>query len=238
MKKLSTLLCVLALAPGLGCKKKSESKNQAPKQAAATTPTVPANRPPPVRRTLGVISVDEVKALLPTPDGSRVLKPVAKAQVGERVESAFCYNNGQLTDLAEKVKAKLTAAGWTMVTTREHPQLKDRVGVSAQKQPYILTGTLQRGQWPDCVGDKGQTYVSLGIHKIETQAMPANMPPGAPPSMMGATGGAPGKMPPGMNPMMGRPPFAPGAPGMQPGAMRPPTPIQPGQPPTRPAAPK
>lgn len=237
MKKVLSLVLIIS-ACTFGCSKKKSGDKAG--QPAAANPAVGANpmagqnRPPQIRRSLGVISVDEVKDMIPAPDGARVLKAMQKAQVGERVEAAFCFNGGELAALGDKVKNKLTGAGWGNVTTREHPQLKDRIGVSAQKQPYILTGTIQRGQWPDCVGEKGQTYVSLGIHKIENHPMPAMGPGGAMPGAMAPGMAPPGAMAPGMAAHMAPPP------GMVPGGVRPVPAMQPkqGAPamPVRPAA--
>ncbi|MFH0899480.1 MAG: hypothetical protein V2A73_02500 [Pseudomonadota bacterium] len=179
------LLGVLIVGVGVACsgKKSSSSSSPAQQQAAALPSTVTAdastaNRQPPPRRVLAPIAVDEVGGLLVGPEGSRNVKPVQKAPMGERIEAAFCMDAGEVPALAEQLKQKLTAAGWQAVFTRANPTNPERFGVSAQKQPYMLTGVIQRGNWPDCVADKGQTYIALGVHKLDLSGVITGGQPG------------------------------------------------------------
>lgn len=194
MSKSMVLVAALAVAAGCGGK-----KNDAAKAADAAATAAPSAKPMPprmpgVRRAVAPIAYEDVKDLLPTLDGARVLKATGKAQVGERVEAAYCYDKGELKTIADQIRAKLTAAGWPEIRVRENPQVPDRIGFTGHKPPYILTGTVQRGMLPDCLKTKGQAYVSVGVHKIEMRE-----------------GGPPGPIPGMRAPMVPGAPAAPGA---------------------------
>jgi hypothetical protein len=198
-----TLVVLIAVAAIAACKK--EKKEASAGAAASSTPQTPAegqpgpqsNRPPPMRRQVVPITVDEVKAMIPTLEGGKVMKPVGKAERGERVETTMCFEKGELLAIAEQLKAKLTAAGWPTVNVRQHPQITDRVGVNAHKPPYVFYGAVQRGPYPDCTKDKGQSMVTLSVHKIES--VPGSATPG--PRVPGAPGLSP-QLPRPMHPVL------------------------------------
>jgi hypothetical protein len=196
----SLLVCLILCG---GCKKKEETKPAEP--AATPAPETPAPRPAPgegrpaMRRQVVDVSVEEVKAMMPTLDGGRTLKPIQKAERGQRVEMTMCFDSDDMNALAEKVKGKLAEVGWPTVNLRQHPQITDRVGVNANKPPFVFYGSVQRGPYPDCTKDRGQTLVTLSIHKIET--VPGGVTPVGP-RVPGA---------PGMRPTVPRAPMTPPA---------------------------
>ena len=165
----------LALVLAAGSKKKEEPK---PAESPAPAPTAqsgegeaaakPAGRPPAMRRQVVPITVEEVQGMFPALEGGRVVKPLGKAERGERVETTLCFDKGEMLQLADTIKGKLTTGGWPTVNIRQHPQITDRVGVNANKPPFVFYGSVQRGPYPDCTKDKNQTLVTLSVHKIET----------------------------------------------------------------------
>lgn len=185
----STLAAVLGVVGLGGCgKKKDDPKpaEAAPTELAANAKPPQAIRPPGVRRSVAAITLDEVKAMLPALDGARVVKATTKAQVGERIEAAYCYEKGELAGIADQIKAKLTAAGWPEIRVRQNPQVSDRIGFTGHKPPYILTGTVQRAMLPDCLSSKGFSYVAIGVHKIDVRDGTMMGTPGEP--LPGAAG--------------------------------------------------
>ena len=207
MSKVKLLVGIAALALACGGKK-NEAKPAGDAAAAATAsakPTPP--RLPGVRRAVAPIAFEDVKDMLPPLDGARVLKATGKAQVGERVEAAYCYDKGELPAIADQIRAKLTAAGWPEIRVRVNPQVPDRIGFTGHKPPYILTGTVQRGMLPDCLKTKGQAYVSVGVHKIE---MREGGPPGPMPGLRAPVQPLPAPTPGGpVNPPDQSPPATP-----------------------------
>jgi len=189
-KTMAVCLALTVALAGCGSKKKDAPKTEEkPAPTASATPAGPAprpgapNRPPPVRRQVAPITLDEVKDMVPAIDGARVIKAAQHAQMGERIEAAYCFESTDLAAVAEKVKGTLSGAGWPNLMTRQIPQVQDRIGISGNKAPYVLTGTVQKGTYPDCEKDKNQIYVTFGVHKIITQpgAAPGGpMAPGAP----------------------------------------------------------
>lgn len=202
----------LAFAPACGGKKNEEKPAANPAQTGqppapgapnatepAQRPGMPANARPQTYQTVGPITVDEAKDMMPTPDGARVLKAAAKAEAGERVLAEFCFDQGELPAVAEAVKAKYTTVGWLNVTPRPHRNSDVRLNITGQKAPFMLFGQIERGKYPECDGDAGQTYVRVGVHKMETRTGP---PPG-----VGGPRGPAGMRPVGPRPMA--PPVVP-----------------------------
>ena len=220
-----TFAIVLALALAGACKKKEDTKASSSAAQSAPSGTQPGQIPArtaPMRRQIVPITVEEVQGMMPTLDGGRVLKAVGKAPRGERVEATICFDKAtELTPIADQLKAKLTASGWPTVNIRQHPQITERVGVNANRPPYIFYGSIQRGPYPECSKDKGQTLVTLSVHKIET-VQGTFMPNG--PRIPGAPG-VRGQLPMRPNAV----PVAPPAPG---GAAPPPSSAPPAQPTT------
>jgi hypothetical protein len=171
------LVSVCMAVAAAGCGKKSAERagdagagkpSSAQRQPGRSPLKLDANaRQPNLRRTLAPIGVDEVKALLPAPAGARAVKPLAKAQVGERVEQSFCIEKGELAEVGAALTTLYTEAGWTAVAVRPNPSMADRQSMTGQKTPYRLFGSLQRGHWQECDGDKGQTLVTIGVHKLQ-----------------------------------------------------------------------
>ncbi|MBI4512014.1 MAG: hypothetical protein HY698_20450 [Deltaproteobacteria bacterium] len=190
------------------CKKSQKKEVTTPKEtpmteaSAVPPPKIPGRTGTSIRRTMAPISVGEVSAFFPSPAGARVVKTAAKPQVGERVEMALCYDKGEPGGVAHKVEKSLIDSGWESVTVQEHPQIKGRFGLSARRAPFMLTGAVQRGPWEGCPGDKGQTYVTLGVLKLEIK----QVSPGLAESP--GVGGAPAKMP--MRPVSPAPAGSPG----------------------------
>jgi hypothetical protein len=199
--------CAAALAVAAlgGCKKKDAE----PAPAASQTPptaTAPkkvdlaaaAQKRPASRSTLVPIAVDEVEKLMPAPAGSRTLKALAKAAVGERVVATYCFDEGELAELMPALEKTYKDAGWDQVTVRPNPKLTDRAFVIGQKAPYTLSGSLQRGAWAECDQTKGQTYLLIGAHHLSGKLTPgeATQKPVGPPGTTGATiGGSAGPQP-------------------------------------------
>lgn len=210
---------------GAACTRKKEEKSAATADSGAaprgdrggSSSAGEARRPPGVRRTLGAISVEEVAELMPTPDGARVVRAPAKAQIGERIEAAYCVDEGRpVAEVAEAVRQKYLSVGWSGAVTRPHATLPDRIAVSAQKPPYTLTGIVTKGGDPSCDGAKHQVFVSLGVHKIELQpivplapAPPPPLPPFAPGPPSGPAAGA--RIDPSAGPGTGISPAAQGS---------------------------
>jgi hypothetical protein len=139
-------------------------------------------RQPGVISRLAPIAADEVRALLPSPTGARVLTKVDHAAIGQRVEGAWCFDSGTLADLGAAVGRDYAAAGWKAFTVHPNPNFPDRETVTAQKPPYVLFGQLSRSGRDDCRGTDGKTYVSLGVHHVEAIA------PGGTAGSQGTTG--------------------------------------------------
>lgn len=187
MRNLMTLLAVAALVlAGCGKKKEEKAADKPAASEAGEKAEQPGLRPSPeqikarqaTRPALLPITVDEVKEMVPALEG-RVTKPLAKAQVGEIVQAAWCYDSGEVAEISEKVKEKLAALGWLNVTVRMAPNApvgKERAGLTGVKKPYLVFGSVQRGPWPDCSGDKGQTYVQLNVRKQEDRPAGAGAP--------------------------------------------------------------
>lgn len=211
---------IALLVVGVACsKKKSE-----PAPAASETPTAEeggADKPaaadpnaikkPQVRRVLQPVTVDEVKPMLPAVK-ARTVKEAQKAQVGERVEVSWCFD-GELAGTGDAMKTALETAGWTGVIVRQNQKLPDRMNLHGRKEPFIVTGAVQKGAFADCAGDKNQVLVTLNIHK---QA----------PRPAGAPGGLGIDVRPGVRPMGGQNPL--GNPSLQ-------RPVTPPVPPPAPA---
>jgi hypothetical protein len=140
-------------------------------------------RQPGVTSRLAPIRADEVAATLPAPAGARVLHEVAHADIGERIEGAWCYDQGDVAALGAALAQQYTSAGWTDFVVHPNPQLPDHASVTAAKPPYALFGSLERGAREGCSGAEGKTYVSLGVHHLEAVAAP-----GAPTKGVGPRG--------------------------------------------------
>jgi hypothetical protein len=140
-------------------------------------------RQPGVISRLTPIEADEVRALLPTPEGTRVLAAVAHAAIGQRVEGSFCADAGTIADLGAQLTRQYTAAGWQDVAVHVNPNLADRATVTATRPPYVLFGQLARAAREDCRGADGKTLVVLGVHHVE-----AVTPHGAAPAAAGTQG--------------------------------------------------
>ena len=180
------VLLSICLAFAFACsKKKSEpAASEAPvENAEPAKPAIdPGNlRKPQVRRVLTPITVDEAKPLIPTIAGARVIKEPQKAQHGERVEASWCFD-AELTATGENMRVDLEKSGWLGAMVRQNPKMADRMNVSAKKEPFVLTGSVQRGAFADCTADKGQTLVTINVHKQAPR--PAGMPAGPNPGIM------------------------------------------------------
>jgi hypothetical protein len=178
MRKLLLVLLLAACtakkpAPGAGATKGS-SNGTAAASGAAAPKLVPhpltGPRQPGVISRLAPIAADEVRALLPSPTGARVLTKVDHAAIGQRVEGTWCFDSGTLADLGAALGRDYAAAGWQGFTVHPNPSFPDRATVTAQKPPYVLFGALSRSSRDDCRGVDGKTYVSLGVHHIEAIA--------------------------------------------------------------------
>lgn len=103
------------------------------------------------------ITVEEVKAVVPVPAESRVITPHQKREGQERVTVAFCFDRVAVEQVAGRVSAKLVSAGWTV----------ERKGTDlhATQRDLRLDGMVRRGPWAGCLGEKGQTYVALGVYR-------------------------------------------------------------------------
>jgi hypothetical protein len=153
-----------ALSAAACSKKKPAPAAEADKGANAGAK--PSIRQPGTRRGLAPIEPDEVRALLPLPSGARELTPLRKAQVGERVEVVVCMQ-GELAALGAALVAEYGKAGWSGVKYHDNPNAAGRANLSGHKPPYVLFGTLQRGDFDDCAQSGGFVRVTLGAHEIE-----------------------------------------------------------------------
>lgn len=170
---MSAVLAAAAMVAG-ACREKPTAADAGARasppliDAGARSGAVAGPRQPGVMRRLAPISLEEAQPLLPSPAGARVLRPVAKAQVGERVEGTWCFDQGELATLGSAVQQQLGTAGWQEVALRPNPNLPDRVTIVGARPPYALFGSLQRGASAECDGGKGQSVLSLGVHHVET----------------------------------------------------------------------
>ncbi len=190
------------LAPAACSKKKAAD----PEPSAAEAPP-PANKrnPPNVRKVVTPITTDEVTPLLPTPQGARVVKEPSKAQYGERVEASFCFDEGEVAALGETLKTTLTDSGWGAIVMRENPTVKDRTNLTAQRPPFMMTGSLQRtAAVAECSQDKGQTLLTLNVHK-QIPRPTSGLPVGRQPGLMRPMAG-PRPIPPSLQPVAPRVP--------------------------------
>jgi hypothetical protein len=147
------------------CGKKPEA---APTPDAAPAARSIPQRQPRVVRKLAPISAPEVGASFPSLAGARVVKPVGMAQIGQVVEASWCFEKGDPAVIAAEVEKQVAAAGWSEVSVTSHPAQPDRLIIKGQKPPYALFGNTMRGKWAECDGDKGQTFVKLGVHHVES----------------------------------------------------------------------
>jgi len=154
-------------APGAASGTKAAA-NAAPAPAAKLVPhPLTGPRQPGVISRLAPIATEEVQALLPSPNGARVLAKVDHAAIGQRVEGAWCFDSGTIADLGAALARDYAAAGWQGFVVHPNPNFPDRATVTAQKPPYVLFGQLSRSGRDDCRGVDGKTYVSLGVHHVE-----------------------------------------------------------------------
>ena len=184
VRALALALVAAALAPACTCSREPKDRAARPAGAEPGKPGAGPSRTgsplPNVRRAIGTITVDEVKPMLPALDGARVLKEPGKADVGQIVNAVWCYDRGEASEALALVEGALKGAGWPAVNWKPHANQQDKFGLQASKPPYVITGSVQRGAFPGCAGDQGQTYVTLGVYKLETRAGAAPGRPGAP----------------------------------------------------------
>jgi hypothetical protein len=198
MTRRSVTLVLLALFAAAGCTAKKPASGAAKGAAegaggggAGGTARAPklvphpmtGPRQPGVVSRLAPIAADEVRALLPAPEGMRVLARVDHAAIGQRVEGSFCADAGTIAELGAQLTRQYVAAGWPDFAVHVNPTLADRATVTASKPPYVLFGQLTRASREDCRGSGGKTVVILGVHHVE-----AVVPYGAAPAAAGAQG--------------------------------------------------
>ena len=168
--RLRVVVLVALAAAGCAKKKQPEPTPAAkPKSALVERATSVKDEPrqPSVISRVAPIAAEEADGLLPAPAGARELKPVAHAEVGQRLEGSWCYDGGTVAELGAALVAQYTAAGWQQVVLHPNPNFPDRASVSGVKPPYALYANLQRSAREDCRGVDGKTYVSIGMHHLE-----------------------------------------------------------------------
>jgi hypothetical protein len=171
-----SLLIGAVLLASIACKKDK------PVEATAAEVAEPEARPPnkrvqpAVKNVVTAITVDEVKPLLGDLPGAKQVKEPAKAAHGERVEVQYCFAQGELLSIGDTVKSSLTGSGWHGVALRANPKVADRMNLGARREPFMLTGRVERGAFPDCEGENGKTLVTLYIHKQTPRPIGATAP--------------------------------------------------------------
>jgi hypothetical protein len=145
-----------------GCRA-NESRPQ-PGPSAAKAPTI------------GSVTVDEVRPLLPTATDFADVRTVTEPTPGKagRVGMELCFDTGTAEDTWNKLRDRVTALGWGELFKQNravHGQ--DTIYVAGRRAPYTLTGEVVRAPKtstpgvPECDGSRGQTLVILTVHRAE-----------------------------------------------------------------------
>lgn len=208
-------LAALLVAGPTGCKKKNADKP--PDQAAAadtTEGTAPhlGGKPAGARNELGAkrmgahglranmlqhlslqpVTVDEVKPLVPAIEGATPVGQPGAGPGGRQVKAALCVSGKDATTTAGAMVSWLEKNGFTGVRQRVNPHNSDFVTVGADKQPYRIAASVQRGPFPDCPAAGNKTKVMMMFFKRGTAA--------SAPAAGGATPAAPGSATPPSSP--------------------------------------
>jgi hypothetical protein len=221
------IAAALALAVAAACGKKAEKAEPAKDETETSASETREGNPSPKQRIAqkrppNPVTVEEATPLFAVPEGARQIKAPAQAGNGTRVEAQWCLDDGELEALGQSVSKSLTDGGWTGVNMRANPRVADRMNVSARKEPFVLTGFLQKGSIVDCDGGKGQTLLTMNVHKQSPR--PAGLMPVGPrqPQLMRPSIGGQGGIqlpvrpaPVQPSPGTGAPPAAPPAPPAQ-----------------------
>lgn len=166
---------------------KAEEQAAEPQAPVAAKPADVATAPVPSAQNKGdlaPVGIDEVSGLLPVPTGARVVEAPKRAQVGERIEAAYCVEKGELEASAESLKTQLQEAGWEKMASAAHPTIADRISINGfRPDGYALIGTIQRtADQAECRGDKGMIYISYAVHRRQGSRGDAEPAPVAPPA--------------------------------------------------------
>jgi hypothetical protein len=182
------LVAALAMSVGsVGCKKKPAAPAKAADDQAQAQPQPRrdiSQHPPNIRPGPQPITVDEVKGSLPAFDDARITTELGKAPIGEAVQIAWCFDQGQIADIAEKVRVKLGEAGWQNTLVRAIPNTPpggERFAINGFRKPYIVFGALQHDVRTDCTGKKGQSFLQLYVRKQDDHGRGGVVPLRPPP---------------------------------------------------------
>jgi hypothetical protein len=183
MQRATLFLLLLAGATGgCTCGKSEEKKKEQP---AATTddrqagkeldPEAARKRAEAMRKMkMAPITVDEVKALIPTlPNTTPVGLPGVMTE-GRQVKAVLCMVSPSADTAMTQMVGALGTLGFTNVQTRPHPHNQEMVTLHAEKQLYQLGATAQKSTTPDCPADRGKIKFVLSYFKRVTAVpMPA-----------------------------------------------------------------
>lgn len=133
----------------------------------------PSPQPAPTTVTIGSVTVDEVRPLLPKAADFAFVRTVTDvAKSGGRAGIELCFDNVAPDEAWEQLRARLSGLGWgeLFVQTRvEHG--KKSLLLAARRAPFTMTGEIVRDVKPpepgvpECSGTKGQSLVILFVHR-------------------------------------------------------------------------
>ena len=148
--------------------------------------------------TLAPVTMDEVKPLIPVIEGATPVGQPGSGPGGRQVKAALCVSGKDANTTAGAMVAWLEKNGFTGVRQRVNPHNADFVTVGADKQPYRIAASVQRGPFPDCPAAGNKTKVMMMFFKrgaaasapAAGSATPAAPGSATPPSSPGTPAGA------------------------------------------------
>jgi hypothetical protein len=126
------------------------------------------------------LTVDEIKPLLPTLEGSTPLREPNTTARGLRVTAAQCVT-GNMTEIRPKLEEQLKKLGFTTVRISERKRM-NIMTVSAQKSPYRLSATVRSGPYPDCPEKEKKSKMLISYFKRPPRNAPDGSASGAAPA--------------------------------------------------------
>ena len=165
------VVCIVLAVALTSCKSDKKSPTD-------TAPTKTQEAAPPVRpmlpkgakrqsaRPLVPIANDEVKALLTAPENAQVLGETGLGPTRRQLRTAWCLTVADSPAATALLRAHLNKIGWSRINAHPHQRTPSRVGMSAQKQQFRLTATIQPTDNPLCTG-ANKRMVSVLIHKLD-----------------------------------------------------------------------
>jgi hypothetical protein len=182
----------LAACVGLaasGCKKDEEAKPAEPDQAEESAPAAQGKQIGSSRdggagalrsaSRLGLepITVEEIKPLFPSLEGSTPLREPSTTARGLRVTASQCLPGDQ-TAMRPKLEKRLKELGFTTVRISERKRM-NIMTVSAEKTPYRLSATVRSGPYPDCPEKEKKSKMLISYFKRPPRNAPDGTASGA-----------------------------------------------------------